>query len=104
MGIKALEGPQHEGKPVQVLFDLIIVDRCVLWNEAVWNHMANSCRQRGINMLQILPLSVNNEDFNANTVDKKISALVDKYKKLPPNIMPICIVIIPNNRTDIYSE
>ena len=107
VGIKAVEGPQHEGSSqVQVLFDLIIVEGCVEWNGAVWNNLVESCRQRGIDLLQTEPLfNANNKDFDkfdAKTVHQKIAARVDRYKKLPAHVMPVCIVFIPNNRTDIY--
>lgn len=100
MRMTAVEGPQKEGRTIGLVFDVVIVDRCINWNDDrnrnAWITLVHSCRQRGITIPNDEPFGVTQFPFNAEDVDRFVNTRFARFQSLK-NLMPMFIVIMPNN-------
>uniref|UniRef100_A0A915LY55 Uncharacterized protein n=1 Tax=Meloidogyne javanica TaxID=6303 RepID=A0A915LY55_MELJA len=100
MGIKAVEKPNLFGRPVNIIFDLVIVDRCISFDRyrAAWEALVQSCSNRGIT---VHPDPAGVTEFDTRHKDQ-LANLIGSRKQASTNwgqgVMPIIIVAMPDNR------
>ncbi|KAF7636045.1 hypothetical protein Mgra_00004494 [Meloidogyne graminicola] len=100
MGIKAVEKPNLYGQSVNVVFDLIIVDRCISFDRYrdAWTALVQSCSNRGIS---VYPDPAGVSDFDTRhkgDLPNLINERKEAAKALGKGVMPIIIVAMPDNR------